>query len=565
MNDVQLVVTAPSGQVRAYTISKPELTIGRFPANDIVLYDPKCSRQHARLRRVANGFEIEDLGSTNFTFLNGQPVTRALVQMGDVITIGDCTLRLQPIQTQPVASTPQTVHDLTVSLATIPVEKELGDLSQPRLTVHTPTHTREVILSEETITIGRDLDCSIVLESRNVSRKHAQIRREGRGFLLVDLNSTNGTWYRGQRVTTQILRPGDMFQIGPATFVYKGPIDQEAVTELMDHRFIAHRGARRPLVFIPGFMGSELWRGDEQLWPNVITMFTKPELYRYPSDEPIEARRVVSEMVIIPNLLTLERHNELGDFLCEGLGYERGKDFLEFPWDWRLDLRVVARQLAERIARWREQVREAQTPLTLIAHSMGCLIARYFVERLNGKAVVNRLILIGGPHQGTPKTLQAFAAFGKQSPIYSIAEPFQRVVAGLPAVYTMLPSYPAVTDDNGRPLDLYRDERWCPEEYRPLLRNALSFRQELGAKTSVSTICVFGYGVRTPTRAILEGRRLDGSWERVHIVAEDRGDDTVPEESGHLPGTEIHPVRQHHGALCTDTDVKMRLKLELTR
>jgi hypothetical protein len=39
----------------------------------------------------------------------------------------------------------------------------------------------------------------------------------------------------------------------------------------------------------------------------------------------------------------------------------------------------------------------------------------------------------------------------------------------------------------------------------------------------------------------------------------------VPESSAILKGSEIHPVRQYHGALYTDNDVKMRLRLELTR
>lgn len=565
MNDLELVVTVPPGNVRTYGISKPELTIGRFPVNDIVLYDPRCSRQHACLRRVGDAFEIQDLGSTNLTLLNGQPVSRALVQVGDTITIGECSLRLQRPAASPAADGgSKTLVGMAVA-GEQSLEIELRDLSQPRLTVHTPERTWEVELAGGDVTIGRDMDCAVFLEDMSVSRKHARIVREGRGFSLTDLNSTNGTWHRGQAVTTHRLRPGDMFQIGAAALVYKGPIDQEAVTLMMDRPFTPHRGKRRPVVFVPGFMGSELWRGSEQLWPNVTAMFTKPELYRYPSSEPIEAPRLVSEMVVVPNFLKLERHNELGDFLCEGLGYQRGKDLLEFPWDWRLDLRTVARQLARHIGAWREEVKEAQGPVVLIAHSMGCLVSRYYVEMLGGKSVVSRLVLIGGPHRGAPKTLQAFAAFGKQPLIYGIAEPFQRAIASLPSTYTMLPDYPAVFNSADQPIDLYRDEAWCPEEQRPLLRNALAFRQELGTECSVSTICIFGYGVQTPTRAVLEDRKLGGGWERVRISAENRGDNTVPEESGRLPGTEIHPIAQHHGALYADADVKMRLRLELAR
>ncbi len=563
MDGIQLVVSVPPGYVRTYEVSKPELTIGRYPASDIVLYDPKCSRQHARLRRVAQGFEIRDLGSTNQTFLNGQPVNCALVQVGDTITIGECTLRLEhDAPSSPGATTPLTVPDLRAVLADQTMEIMLPDLSSPRLTVITHSRTWEVSLGDE-VTIGREAGSAIAIGGRNVSRQHARITRRGRGFLLSDLNSTNGTWVQGQRISTHMLRLGDTFRIGDAHFAYKGPVDQEVVTEMMDHPLIPRRGWRRPVVFVPGFMASELWRGSELLWPNVMTMFTTPELYRYPSGEPITAPRLVSEMVIVPNFIKLERHNELGDFLCEGLGYERGKDLLEFPWDWRLDLRAVAQGLAESIGSWRERVREAQHPITLIAHSMGCLVARYYVERLGGKSIVNRMILMGGPHNGTPKTLQAFAAFGRQSLIYSLAEQFQRAIASMPSVYTTLPDYRALFDAERRPVDAYRDEGWCPEEQRPLLRNALAFRQELGAKASVSTICIFGYGQQTPTRAMLMGRTGDGGWQRVRMKAENKGDDTVPEVSARLPGTEIHPVFQHHGALHTDNDVKMRLKLEL--
>lgn len=565
MNDIQLVVTVPPGNVRTYTVAKPELSIGRFPANDIIVYDPNCSRQHARLRRVGQGFEIEDLGSTNLTLVNGRPVNRARVHVGDTITIGECTLRLQKsAPARPQATALETLPDLEKALATQSMEITLSDLSQPRLTVITSSRTWEVPLSDEVL-IGRDTNCAVEIKSKRVSRQHARISRQGRGFLLTDLNSTNGTWYRDRRITTHTLRPGDTFQIGSASFEFKGPIDQEAMTAMMDHPFTPHRGLRRPVVFVPGFMASELWLEGGMLWPNVMTMFTKPELYRFPSKAPITAPRLVSEMVIVPNFLKLERHNELGDFLCEGLGYERGKDLLEFPWDWRLDLRVVARQLAERIARWQEEVREARHPITLIAHSMGCLIARYYVERMGGKSAVNRLILMGGPHNGTPKTLQAFAAFGKQPRIYTLAGPFQRAIASLPSTYTMLPDYPAVFDSDRRPIDAYREEGWCPKGQRHLLRSALAFRQELGAKTSVSTICIFGYGLRTPTRAVLLGRQRGGRWERVRMRAEPKGDDMVPEVSARLPGTEFHPVYQHHGALHADNDVKMRLQLELAR
>jgi pSer/pThr/pTyr-binding forkhead associated (FHA) protein len=565
MPEIQLVVTTPPGQVHIYTVTQEQLTIGRSSTCDIVLDDSGASRQHARLRRAQTGFTIEDLGSTNGTWLKGESVTRAPLQIGEAIRIANSTLRLQQATAQPLAEpNPQTIDELTTILSSSAMQMELPDLSQPRLVIHTPWRTWEVFLAPEVTTIGRQSDCQIILPVANVSRQHARIVREADNFVLMDLDSHNGTWLNEQRIEKHTLRPGDSFRIGDATLVFNAPPGDEDPTLGLPQSFALPLGARHPVVFIPGFMGSELWRGDERIWPNVKAMFTNPEIYRLPSDEPIEARQLVSEVVIVPRFLKIERYKALGDFLCDDLGYERGKDLLEFPWDWRLDPRVAAKQLGEQIADWREHMKEAQLPITIIAHSLGCLVARYYVEKLDGHSIVNRMVLLGGTHSGMPKALEAFGAFGKQPFIYGIAEPFQRAIASAPSVYTMLPTYPSVFDSYKNPIDLYHDENWCPEEYRGHLRNAVAFRRELGMKCRVPTICIFGYGIQTPTRATLENRNSTGGWDQIRFMLEDKGDSTVPEESAYLPNAEIHPVHQHHAALYMDNDVKMRLKMELT-
>ncbi len=76
------------------------------------------------------------------------------------------------------------------------------------------------------------------------------------------------------------------------------------------------------------------------------------------------------------------------------MGYEREKNFIEFAYDWRQDVRQSARDLAKFIEGW-----NVQGPITIIAHSLGTLVSRYYVEMLGGKKKVGRLMLIGGPHQ----------------------------------------------------------------------------------------------------------------------------------------------------------------------
>jgi hypothetical protein len=55
-----------------------------------------------------------------------------------------------------------------------------------------------------------------------------------------------------------------------------------------------------------------------------------------------------------------------------------------------------------------------------------------------------------------------------------------------------------------------------------------------------------------------------GNWGNVKLSTESIGDGIVPQSSTILPGADVHPVAQRHGALYVDNDVKMRLKVELT-
>lgn len=75
---------------KVYDLAKSVLTIGREVKNDFVINDAEVSRQHVRLTEQENGWQVEDLASTNGTFVNGQRLSGArLLQPGDVIGLGE--------------------------------------------------------------------------------------------------------------------------------------------------------------------------------------------------------------------------------------------------------------------------------------------------------------------------------------------------------------------------------------------------------------------------------------------------------------------------------------------
>jgi hypothetical protein len=73
---------------RVYPLTHNTVFIGRSERADVLVVDPSVSAQHARIINGSHGFEIEDLGSTNGTYVDGQRVQRARLRSGDPIAIG---------------------------------------------------------------------------------------------------------------------------------------------------------------------------------------------------------------------------------------------------------------------------------------------------------------------------------------------------------------------------------------------------------------------------------------------------------------------------------------------
>jgi hypothetical protein len=86
----RLIVRRGPQPNQIYELNKGIITIGRDITNDIVINDPEVSRHHCRLTQGGGGYTVEDLGSTNGTFVNGQRLTGARpLSHGDTLGMGE--------------------------------------------------------------------------------------------------------------------------------------------------------------------------------------------------------------------------------------------------------------------------------------------------------------------------------------------------------------------------------------------------------------------------------------------------------------------------------------------
>jgi hypothetical protein len=95
-----------------------------------------------------------------------------------------------------------------------------GPEGMPAASLVMPDGSR-IVVGTETIEIGRLPECSIVLSDPNVSRRHAEVRRQGSDVVVADLRSTNGTRVNGVGVRERVLEDGDDITVGTTTIRFE--------------------------------------------------------------------------------------------------------------------------------------------------------------------------------------------------------------------------------------------------------------------------------------------------------------------------------------------------------
>src|SRR5213595_3150146 len=244
---------------REYVITGASLVFGREAGCDVVVAGKDVSRRHAEIVQTPKGYVVVDT-STNGTFVNEERVEgQRILARTDVIRLGEEQFRFYadaasataapPPPPGPAASPPQaappapspppgagdrlrhTVHGLEAyvppsprsaaggSLASFLVRS--GGLAGQRLSVKTPV-----------VNIGRADYNDLVVPDPSVSTSHAKLQRREGVWVLVDLDSTNGTFVDGEQVKGDApLAPGATVRLGDVQLVFEPSDDALSIVK----------------------------------------------------------------------------------------------------------------------------------------------------------------------------------------------------------------------------------------------------------------------------------------------------------------------------------------------
>ena len=200
---------------KEYAVPDTGLVIGRDAGSDVVVPRNEVSRRHAELAPTEDGYVVRDT-SSNGVYVNGERIqgSHRLVR-ADVIRVGGEEFRFYADVLNPTpASSNVTTKEGVVLRSDLPTPSLADTLFNQRV-VETPQEPLAVleVLNEgpskgvryairtPLAQVGRGASNDVRLSDESVSEIHAKLQRRDDGWYAVDMNSTNGTYVGGSRVT----------------------------------------------------------------------------------------------------------------------------------------------------------------------------------------------------------------------------------------------------------------------------------------------------------------------------------------------------------------------------
>ncbi len=254
-DNAKLIAVADKQEV----VLDEETIVGRSPSCGLAIDYKGLSRQHAKLTWRDEVLVLEDLKSTNGSFVNDRKITEPTpLKSGDIIgfeniqyTVVLPTKASDEAEEEDLEAKTQVAQlpegwwavnnddddGMTKAISLEDIQQQAPSTSvklkealenlgnKPCLVCTSGKYTSKIFRfnpSKETNTweIGKNAECDVHLDEESLSGNHAQLINEGKRWKLVDVMSTNGTFINGQKTLTSYLASGDSIRLGEIQFKF---------------------------------------------------------------------------------------------------------------------------------------------------------------------------------------------------------------------------------------------------------------------------------------------------------------------------------------------------------
>lgn len=318
------------------------------------------------------------------------------------------------------------------------------------------------------------------------------------------------------------------------------------------------------VVILPGISGSVLQKDGKDLWANsgqavfkiLSTMGKDLEAMQVVDDDPsravlddgIQATRMLSDTHIIPGLWKIDGYSAISKLITDDFQVMPGTvddpadaNYFEFPYDWRRDNRSSAHRLKElidvKLPAWRTYTNNPDAKVILLAHSMGGLVSRYWLEVLEGWSDCRALVTFGTPHRGSVDAIASLSN-GFKKLFLDLTD----VMRSFPSIHQLMPRYRCVSSDGQW---YYPKDLALPGIDPAMSADAFAFHQEIEDAVTrhrqdatylaegYTLIPVVGVGQKTEQSAALADNKVTVSRKPPDYFdsRQEGGDGTVPRVS----------------------------------
>ena len=206
----KIIVTLDDTLIKVVPLVKERMTLGRRPYNDIVVDNLAVSGEHAALQAIGNEFFIEDLSSTNGTYINNKKIKRQILQSGDTIEIGKYAIKYIH-ESEEDKHNPLAAPSNSGATAGLPNEEKLNLFEQTKFAeiyvaikiLSGTSMGKEMPLVKVVTTIGKPGEAVIAITKRRSSYVVSHVEGSSRPML-------NGATFGIDAVP---LKNGDLFEL----------------------------------------------------------------------------------------------------------------------------------------------------------------------------------------------------------------------------------------------------------------------------------------------------------------------------------------------------------------